>query len=259
VRENSDLREKPIPEIVSGKSALDYGQIQINLDSEANKEPLVDVKDYGIAARSYYARANPPYYKAFKTALENVFLRDGVAQMLVRANNELTDYGLEIVVYDGFRPIALQHELWNYFMDRAHQKMPGAPEGALREFAGQFVSDPSNYADDDPHRCPVHNTGGAVDLSIRSLYDKSELFMGSIFDDADPISFTRHFESEALTSESAKEARRNRRLLYHVMSNAGFINYPYEWWHFDYGTQMWVMNGNLPGPALYGRAKLTLL
>lgn len=258
MRENSDLREKPIPDQSSGKSALDYGQISIDLTSETNKEPLVDVQEYGIAARSYYSRANPPYYKAFKTALELVFVRDGVAQMLVKANNELVDYGLELVIYDGFRPIALQQELWNYFMDRAREKMPGAPEGALREFAGQFVSDPTSYPEDDANRCPVHNTGGAVDLTIRSLYDKGELFMGSIFDDSDPISFTRHFESESLTSETAKEARRNRRLLYHVMTNAGFINYPLEWWHFDYGTQMWVMNGNLPGPALYGRAKLIL-
>ena len=81
--------------------------------------------------------------------------------------------------------------------------------------------------------------------------------MGSIFDDADAISFTTHFESFELTSQSGIEARRNRRLLYHAMTAAGFVNFPFEWWHFDFGTQMWVMNGNLQSTkALYGRAEL---
>ncbi len=37
----------------------------------------------------------------------------------------------------------------------------------------------------------------------------------------------------------------------------GFANYHHEWWHFDYGTQMWVMNGGHCGPALFGRTTLS--
>lgn len=34
---------------------------------------------------------------------------------------------------------------------------------------------------------------------------------------------------------------------------AGFINYPEEWWHFDYGNQFWA---KLAGKkAIYGAAK----
>ncbi len=80
--------------------------------------------------------------------------------------------------------------------------------------------------------------------------------MGSIFDDAASVSGTCYFEKRRHKSQSALEARRNRRLLVHAMEEAGFANYPGEWWHFDFGTQMWVMNGGHNCSAFYGRTEL---
>ena len=34
--------------------------------------------------------------------------------------------------------------------------------------------------------------------------------------------------------------RDNRRLLYNVMTEAGFTNLPSEWWHYDYGDKFWA-------------------
>ncbi|KAG0505300.1 MAG: D-alanyl-D-alanine dipeptidase [Candidatus Udaeobacter sp.] len=58
------------------------------------------------------------------------------------------------------------------------------------------------------------------------------------------------------------EALRNRRLLYWIMREAGFANYPYEWWHFDWGTQFWITNCEVssdgsarPTSAWYGPAE----
>ena len=31
-----------------------------------------------------------------------------------------------------------------------------------------------------------------------------------------------------------------RRLLFHTLIDVGFVNYPEEWWHFDYGNQWWA-------------------
>ena len=96
--------------------------------------------------------------------------------------------------------------------------------------------------------------------------------MGGIFDDPSDTSHTAIFErklnghgvdKQPLTvSETA--ALRNRRLLYWAMSDAGFVNYPFEWWHFDLGTQLWVLDGGFEKPdghrkteAWYGPAALT--
>ena len=32
---------------------------------------------------------------------------------------------------------------------------------------------------------------------------------------------------------------KNRDLLKRIMSEAGFVNYPYEWWHWSYGDKYW--------------------
>lgn len=58
-------------------------------------------------------------------------------------------------------------------------------------------------------------------------------------------------------SQSAVEAQQIRRLLYHSMCAVGFASYDHEWWHFDFGTQMWVMYGGYNCLAYYGRADLT--
>ena len=51
---------------------------------------------------------------------------------------------------------------------------------------------------------------------------------------------------ERLT-EAERESRDNRRRLFWAMSEAGFVNYPGEWWHFCYGERLWAqVTGNQP-------------
>lgn len=252
-----DLREHPLPPIEAQKTALDYHQIRISVTGRLNKEPLVDVGEYGIASRSAYARAHAPYYRSFESSLGQVLVRETVAEKLRRVNDLLRPYGAEVLTLDGFRPIDLQHDLWNHFIEQGKTQLENPTEEELTRFAGQFCSDPRGFDKNDFRTWPVHNTGGAIDLTLRSVYDGHELFMGSIFDDADGVSSTRHFETAGLTSQSAIEAKRNRRLLFHAMTAVGFANYAHEWWHFDFGTQMWVMNGGHKCAARYGRTELS--
>jgi len=150
----------------------------------------------------------------------------------------------------------LQNELWDHFIDKGRQAITHASEEELVRFAGQFCSDPRGFDPNNYKTWPTHNTGGAIDLTLRRLEDGQELFMGGIFDDADSISSTRFYEDPTHSSQSALEARRNRRLLYHSMSKAGFANYHHEWWHFDLGTQMWVLNAGYNCRAYYCRTEL---
>ena len=252
----NDLRTIKIPDIADGKTALDYHQIEIDIAGAFNSQPLVDLTAYGVATKSIYARSEAPYYRSFQSALKTVCVRESVAEKLVEVNELLFNYDVELLALDGYRPIQLQQELWNHFIQTGRDTIPNAGDEELTKFAGQFCSDPRGYKEDDFRTWPVHNTGGAIDLTLRSREDKQELFMGSIFDDADSVSSTTYFENTTLTSQSAQEARRNRRLLYHAMLTADFANYHHEWWHFDFGTQMWVMNGGHKCAAHYGRAYL---
>lgn len=81
----------------------------------------------------------------------------------------------------------------------------------------------------------LHNTGGAVDLSLVSEYGDS-LDMGTDFDTFEETSWTDYFENK----NSNLIARENRRILYYAMLKAGFTNLTSEWWHYDYGTKFWA-------------------
>lgn len=248
-----DMRMKPLPaELHPGASALDYHDVPVAVSSAANKEPLVDLRAYGIAGAQYYARTdglNPPYYRTICNHDNGRLLcRKTVAEKLKRVNEHLRPYGVELYVYDAYRPIECQRSLWTYFVKVAGDK------------AGNYCSDPRSFNESDVHTWPIHTTGGAVDLTLRALSTRELLYMGTVFDEASPASITNTFEANAGDDDSASliEAKRNRRLLYWAMHSEGFTNYPYEWWHFDYGTQMWVKNSNQinrpVATAMYGYA-----
>jgi len=253
-----DYRDTPIvlPAGCADNTALDYHQVEIDLACDSSNEPLVDLALYKVAVHSAYASDDAPYHKAFANALATVYVRVSVAKKLTEANERLKKYGVEVLALDGFRSIALQSDIWNYFIKRGEEVLSEPKEEDLVKFAGTYCSDPRSFDPGNWRTWPVHNTGGAIDLTLRSLKDQKPLFMGSSFDQADEISATTYFESNSMQSEREVEARINRRILYHSMRQTGFVNYPHEWWHYDFGTQMWVKNGNKKPPAIYGRAEL---
>lgn len=260
-----DLRMKPLPpELQLGASALDYHKIPIDTQNPANKEPLVDLqKTYQIAGEEYYARTdglNAPYYRQVCANLKRGLLcRKTVAEKLKRVNERLKPYGVEVFVFDAYRSIECQRALWAHFMKVAREQLKTDDPVKLREFAGRFCSDPSSFNPSDSRTWPTHTTGGAVDLTLRRVGTGEFLFTGTVFDEASAASYTNAFEQAEEESASVEDAKRNRRLLYWAMHSEGFTNYPYEWWHFDYGTQMWAKNsrqlGKTQRTAFYGYAR----
>lgn len=43
-----------------------------------------------------------------------------------------------------------------------------------------------------------------------------------------------------------KEAQENHATLLRTMEDAGFVNYPHEWWHFSYGDRYWPFTTGEP-------------
>jgi D-alanyl-D-alanine dipeptidase len=76
--------------------------------------------------------------------------------------------------------------------------------------------------------------------------------MGTSFDAFSDATWTDYFEPgrghDTATGDTANiTARKNRRMLYNVMTAAGFTNLPSEWWHYDYGDNMWAqLTGGKP-------------
>jgi D-alanyl-D-alanine dipeptidase len=120
------------------------------------------------------------------------------------------------------------------------QSNPNLDDTTYTQMTQQFVSLPSNSM-----TAPSpHYTGGSIDLTIVDDSGRP-LDMGTAFDDFTDAAHTAHYE------HSDTIVRENRRLLYHLMTAAGFSNYPFEWWHYDYGNQFWAYRLEKPN-AFYG-------
>lgn len=235
-------RERPIAESVAQAEKLREGYRAHAMDLAAveQQQPLVDLAQAGIAGRNHYAHAqNPPYHQAIPGAIDGLYLREDLARRLADVNAVLAPYGLELWVFDAWRPIAVQNYFFDHWMpDYLRTAHPGlAGEALQREVEKYWARGAAGGV--DPLSPPPHNTGAAVDLTLR-YKGGAELFMGTIFDDVTALSNTAHFETADEMCFSHQEAKANRRMLYWLMQDYGFANNPTEWWHFSRGDQMWA-------------------
>ena len=130
-----------------------------------------------------------------------VYLRKAVAEKLSEANSYLKEnYNLSIKIFDGYRPLSVQKQMWEIYPD------------------DRYVANPIKGS--------RHNRGAAVDITLIDS-DGNELEMGTPYDD-----FTNkaHYAYQNLP----KQVLENRKLLREVMDKFGFDPITSEWWHFDF-------------------------
>lgn len=126
------------------------------------------------------------------------FLHPLAAAAFGRARAAARAIGLDVLVFDAFRPTEAQWKLW------------------------QALPDPTFIA--DPRLGSTHGRGVAVDLTLCTP-DGVPLDMGTGFDEMTELSY------HAAAVPAA--ARRNRLLLLGVMVEAGFVHNEFEWWHYN--------------------------
>lgn len=208
-------RERPIPAEPEGENPwqapLECGQ------------PLVDITDWErVHYGAYYAGMG------LQHALTRCYVRQEVSERLQKVLESLPqEYSLWI--YDTLRPVEVQQSLYDLYWDKLAQEYPEVDDEELRRRIDDFVAWPRV----DYQRPTPHSTGGAVDLTL--MYRGQLLPMGTEFDDLTERANTRYYE-ECATGE---EFRDNRRILYHAMTEAGFVNYRHEWWHYAFGDRAW--------------------
>ncbi|MBO9482368.1 D-alanyl-D-alanine dipeptidase [Salinisphaera sp. G21_0] len=160
---------------------------------------LITAEQFGIDIDMAYATSNNftghPIYKS-----HDCYLHPLAAQGIKRASELLRPLNLTLKVWDAFRPITAQAELFRFFPD---------PD---------YVSDPESGL------CS-HCRGIAIDLTIIDHFGH-ELEMGTPFDDFRPLA---HHGNDQISAE----AQRNRLLLAGVMNLAGFDPLDTEWWHYQ--------------------------
>lgn len=165
----------------------------------------------GVKVDFRYATANNFVGMNLYGEFDGIFLHKIAAKKLLRAVERLRFINPEyrLVIFDALRPRSIQTILWKKV------------EGTDKE---KYLANPIGGS--------IHNFGFAVDLSVLDEAGK-ELDMGTAFDDFTELSQPRLEERFLKEGVLTKKQINNRRLLRKVMEEAGFIQLPLEWWHFD--------------------------
>jgi zinc D-Ala-D-Ala dipeptidase len=251
-----DLRIRPLGDQAPARAARKgfRTRIPIARDNALFSESVVEARDSGLKGENFYAgERNPPYWQRVEGATEKLWLRKSVAEKLARMNEQAGTAGLELFLFDAWRPRAVQayfHDIW---MPRELQRRDSSLNGAaLTEEVERYWAAPSDSADSPA----PHATASAVDLTLRWKNGEA-LWMGSLFDDVTALAHRDRFEhlDPGNFSFSDQEARANRRLLHWLMAEQGFAGHPDEWWHFSWGDQMWAALTGAPA-AHYGLASI---
>lgn len=177
--------------------------------------------------------------------MPQILVRKTVAEMLASVNDRLCRAGIELYVFDAYRPVRVQDYFFHEWMPtELRKRYPDWSQDEIdaetRNYWGRGSREDGTV---DLFSPPFHSTGGAVDLLLRDIRTGNPIHTGSFFDDFSQASATDFYERLALVRNLdawETEALLNRRLLYWSLDEAGFANNPKELWHFSHGDQLWA-------------------
>ena len=160
----------------------------------------------------------------YADAIESRFARKEVIKRLEKAADSIhRKYNLKFLVYELYRSPEKQAKLRERDRNEIIQRHPDLSEEQIQSALNRISAGVGGSG---------HQVGAAVDLTLCDM-NGIPLDMGT--------SYLEHDEKTATHSKRiSKEQHRNRRILLDAMEEAGFANYPGEWWHFCYGDKMWA-------------------
>lgn len=163
-------------------------------------------------------------------------MRQIVYEKLCEAE-KLLPQGIRFCLYEGWRSLELQGELFNTMYENNRNHYPEMNPKEVFLETTKLVSPVTLL--DGTRNVPPHSTGAAIDLY---LVDRAgnRLDMGIATDE-----WTLDTGARLSITDSphiSDEARRNRAIMSRALVQVGFINYPFEYWHWSYGDRYWAFS-----------------
>ncbi|HEX7380644.1 MAG TPA: D-alanyl-D-alanine dipeptidase [Nevskiaceae bacterium] len=153
----------------------------------------------GLRIRLAYATSRNWMGRALYAPSARCVLRPEAAARVRRAAAGARRAGLVLVVFDAYRPEAVQRVFWNRLPD------------------DRYVADPAVGSN--------HTRGAAADVGLAGE-DGRLLDMGTGFD---AMCEQSHHDRRDLS----QAVERNRDVLLGIMLHAGLVELPTEWWHYE--------------------------
>lgn len=192
-----------------------WGQKKSKIEKQLEELGLQNVAEQIPGIEVYMVYATPYNFmgRVLYEDLDEAYLVPQAMEMLRKANEYLRKrrMDLHLVVYDAARPRSIQEQMWKVV------------EGTDLE---DFVA--------NPHRRGggPHNFGIAVDVTLVDCAG-NPIPMGSEYDYFGDRSRSDMEQELFENGEITRRELLNRRLLREVMTHAGWIVEPSEWWHFN--------------------------
>jgi D-alanyl-D-alanine dipeptidase len=186
-----------------------------------------------------------PIYRerGYDDALDAIWVRAEIEPRLQRAAQAALGEGHGLLIWDGWRPAALQETLFEEY--RAHLRADSGLEGeALEALVARFVTDPRRASSP-----PAHSTGAALDVTLCDPTTGAPRDLGGEFDELSDRS--RPEFHDAATDEAGRRYARRRAELDAAMRAGEFVRLDTEWWHFEFGTDYWAKVTG--APAVFDR------
>ncbi len=196
------IQAQEIPKNKYGLPVVENIELYMQLAADDSSKTLVDIEKYipGIKLDIRYATKNNFTGEKVYT-LPKAFVRLPVAAELKQVQNELKENGLELKIFDAYRPYNATVLFYEIYHDTNY---------VASVWTGSR-----------------HNRGCAVDLTIINSVTGDELAMPTPYDD-----FTEKAHPDY--ADLPEDVLQNRTLLINIMEKHGFKVINSEWWHFDF-------------------------
>lgn len=184
-----------------GLKAMKLEEYKMSVKANPENE-LINLADFipGIALQIGYATTHNFTSKKIYT-MARAYARKPVAEALKKIQADLKKQGLELKIFDGYRPYSATVMFYETYHDTT------------------YVA--------SPYKGSRHNRGCALDLTLIDSKTGKELQMPTEWD-----SFKK--EAWPTTPVADPVIRKNRKTLIDAMEKHGFKVNASEWWHFDF-------------------------
>ena len=199
--------------IIACTACADQGKSKLELELELTGLQNVAEEIPGVEVYMVYATPYNFMGRVLYDDLDEAYLVPEAMEKLKKANEILRKKRLDLhlVVYDAARPRSIQQQMWKVVENTELQ---------------DYVANP-NVSGGGPH-----NYGVAVDVSLVDCTGHP-IPMGSEYDYFGDRSRVDMEAQLIVEGEITWRELENRRLLREIMTEAGWLVEPSEWWHFN--------------------------
>lgn len=208
-----------------------------NIEIIENHEPLVDLVEVDNPRLVPLAEFDAKYQNTYiGWSRVRAGLRKKLESML-----KILPENIGIAYFEGFRTLEKQKQYFDEKLIETLQTIPD-PYEAYQETTKSV----SPFIDN----IPTHATGAAIDMTLFSTEgDEKELLDMGMFD----VIFGPNNQQETFSQNTSELQKQNRIKLLEAATEAGLVNYGYEWWHYSFGDKAYAyVTGQR---AIYGLAE----